>query len=398
MIRKKTCVLCSFHWSHHFVACSSSDSPSTTSSGTGGDGTGGTVGVGGAGTGTGGDGTGGAGTSTATGTGGAGGSAPTGDPIVAPAEQWTWIPFDNAFCGDGSTTGIGVSLSKKSSRVLIYMEGGGACWSDLTCNTIKTASNFTTGFGESNFKNTASNQLGADFFDRTAADNPFKDYSMVYVPYCTGDIHGGDNTVMYGGKPAKHVGARNMAAYLERIVPTFPGAERVILSGASAGGFGAVLNWWQTQEAFGKIRVDMLDDSGTPMPPSIPIAVEADWRKQWNLAATFPPGCTECATRIDAILGFYAKTYPDHRGALVSYTKDSVLPTFFGISQDKFAMGLEEQATTQFDPSPNLRYFIYAGSGHVLMTNPSITTKGVTLREFVTKMVTDDPTWNSVHP
>ncbi|MFS8068976.1 MAG: hypothetical protein ACMG6S_21655, partial [Byssovorax sp.] len=132
------------------VACSSSDSPSTTSSGTGGDGTGGTAGFGGAGTGTGGDGTGGAGTSTATatgtGTGGAGGSAPTGDPIVAPDEQWTWIPFDNAFCGNGSTTGIGVSLSKKSSRVVIYLEGGGACWSELTCNTLKTASNFNTGF------------------------------------------------------------------------------------------------------------------------------------------------------------------------------------------------------------------------------------------------------------
>ena len=381
------------------VACSSSDSPTTTSTGTGGDGTAtsGTMGAGGAGTG--GDGAGGAGTSTAsTGTGSTGGSAPMGDPIVAPEEQWTWIPFDNAFCGNGSTTGIGVSLSKKSSRVLIYMEGGGACWSELTCNTLKTASNFGSGYGEASFKSTAANQLGASFFSRTAADNPFKDYSMVYVPYCTGDIHGGDNTVMYGGKPAKHVGSRNVAAYLERLVPTFPGADRVILSGASAGGFGAALNWWQTQQAFGKIRVDMIDDSGTPMPPSIPITAEAEWRKQWNLAATFPPGCTECAQRIDGILGFYAKTYPNQRGALISYTKDSVLPSFFGITQDKFATGLEEQATTQFDPSPNLRYFIYSGSGHVLWSNPGLTSKGVTVREFVTKMVTDDPTWNSVHP
>jgi hypothetical protein len=383
------------------VACSSGDSTtsttttSATSSGTGGESTG-TSGVGGAG----GD-TGSTATSTATGTGtgtGTGGAAPMGKPIDAPDEEWTWIPFDNAFCGDGSTTGIGVNLTKKSSRVLLYLEGGGACWSDLTCNTLKTASNFTTGFSETNFKNTASNSLSKSFFDRNAADNPFKDYSIVYVPYCTGDIHAGDNTVMYGGKPAKHSGYKNVSAYLERVVPTFPNADRVILSGVSAGGFGAALNWWQTQEAFGKIRVDMLDDSGTPMPPSIPIASEAEWRKQWNLAATFPPGCTECATRIDGILGFYAKIYPDHRGALMSYTKDSVLPTFFGITQDKFAMGLEEQATTQFNTSQNLRYFIYTGTGHVLWSNPNLTTQGVTMREFVTKMVTDDPTWNSVHP
>lgn len=375
------------------IACSSGDSPGTTSSGAstgaGGEGTGGNVGV--VGTGTGSGGTGGAATTTSTST-GTGGSAPMGKPIDTPEEQWTWVPFDNSFCGDGSTTGIGVSLSKKSSRVLIYMEGGGACWSDLTCNTIKTASNFTTGFGEADFKGTASGELSKSFFDRTAADNPFKDYSMIYVPYCTGDIHAGDNTVMYNGKAAKHVGSRNVAAYLERLVPTFPAADRVILSGASAGGFGAAFNWWQTQQAFGKIRVDMIDDSGTPMPASIPIAAEAEWRKQWNLAATFPPGCTECAQRLDGILDFYAKTYPDHRGALISYTKDSVLPTFFGITQDKFAMGLEEQATTKFDPSQNLRYFIYSGSGHVLWGKPSLATNGVTVREFVTKMVTDDPT------
>lgn len=386
------------------VACSSGDSTTTTtSSSTGDEGTGG---VGTTGTGYSNGGAGGGGTSTATGTstgtgtgtGGSGGTAPMGKPIDAPDEQWTWVPFDDAFCGNGSTTGIGVSLSKKSSRVLIYLEGGGACWSELTCNTLKTASNFTTGFNENNFKSTVTKELGGSFFDRTAADNPFKDYSMVYVPYCTGDIHAGDNTVMYAGKAAKHSGSKNVAAYLQRVVPTFPNADRVILSGASAGGFGAAFNWWQTQEAFGKIRVDMLDDSGTPMPASIPIAAETEWRKQWNLAATFPPGCTDCAQHLDAILPFYAKLYPDHRGALMSYTKDSVLPTFFGITQDKFAMGLEEQATTQFDPSPNLRYFIYTGSGHVLWSNPSLTTKGVTMREFVTKMVTDDPTWNSVHP
>ncbi len=380
------------------VACSSGDSTTSTtttsaaSSGTGGEGSG-TSGVGGAG----GD-TGSSTASTTTGSTGTGGAAPMGKPIDAPEEEWTWIPFDNAFCGNGSTTGIGVNITKKSSRVLLYLEGGGACWSELTCNTLKTASNFTTGFNENNFKSTATSSLSKSFFDRTAADNPFKDYSIVYVPYCTGDIHAGDNTVMYAGKPAKHAGYKNVSAYLERIVPTFPNADRVILSGTSAGGFGAALNWWQTQEAFGKIRVDMLDDSGTPMPPSIPIASEAEWRTQWNLAATFPPGCTECATRIDAILGFYAKIYPDHRGALMSYTKDAVLPTFFGITQDQFATGLEEQATTQFDPSPNLRYFIYTGSGHVLWSNPNLTTKGVTMREFVTKMVTDDPTWNSVHP
>jgi hypothetical protein len=50
-----------------------------------------------------------------------------------------------------------------------------------------------------------------------------------------------------------------MAAYLKRIVPTFPDPSRVILSGSSAGGYGALANWWQTQQAFGDVRVDLID-------------------------------------------------------------------------------------------------------------------------------------------
>src|ERR1700683_4943900 len=85
------------------------------------------------------------------------------------------------------------------------------------------------------------------FFDRTAAANPFKDYSYVYVPYCTGDNFAGANVVQYGGMTAMHVGFRNVSAFLSRIVPTFPAATHVVLAGSSAGGFGAIFNWGQTQ-------------------------------------------------------------------------------------------------------------------------------------------------------
>src|SRR5271154_3071426 len=91
------------------AACSSSTA-STTSAGTGG--------------------------TTSTGTGGTT-STSTHNPlsITAPDDAWTWVPFDNAFCGNGSTVGIGVNLSTTSTRVLLYLEGGGACWNELTCFT-----------------------------------------------------------------------------------------------------------------------------------------------------------------------------------------------------------------------------------------------------------------------
>ena len=354
-----------------------------------------------------GGGTGGTGSS-GTGGGGTGGGGPAlGQPITAPSEQWTWVPFPDAFCANGASTGIGVNLSTASSRVLLYLEGGGACWNDLTCYTLMTASYFTTGYGEGDFatesKDATYLALPGGFFDRTAAANPFKDYSYVYVPYCTGDIHAGNNVFKYPSGTAHHVGFTNMTAYLKRIVPTFPSADRVIIAGSSAGGLGAAYNWWQAQQYFGSTRVDLIDDSGTPMPPDVEAMGmgEAQIRTTWNLAATFPPGCTGCATRVDAILGFYAKQFPTHRASLLSYVQDSVLPNFYGITTAQFSTGLAEEISTYVTPDSNFQYFTNPGSGHVVWFKPTLATTtasgDVTVQQFVTKMVTDDATWTSIH-
>lgn len=323
-------------------------------------------------------------------------------PIVADANTWTWVPFDRANCANGSTTGIGINPNPASTRVLIYLEGGGACWSLLTCYVLDLASNFETGYGAADFAADAtSTSLLAQpngLFDRLAIGNPLRDYNYVYVPYCTGDNHAGDNIVQYGSNTARHVGFRNMGAYLDRIVETFPNADRVILAGSSAGGFGATVNWWRTQRAFGPIRVDLIDDSGTPMPPSVVDPAGATpqlQRAQWNLAATLPPGCTACATRLDAIFSHYASVFPDHRAALLSYTSDPVLSLFYGISSSQFTNGLNEVVANQFDPYPNFHSYIVTGSNHVLWTNPSLSITGVSLAQWIGQMVDDDPGWTS---
>jgi len=321
--------------------------------------------------------------------------------LSATLEQWTWEPFADAQCGDGSSVGIGVNLTTKSDRVLIYLEGGGACWSEQTCyGALPTT---TISYPASQFvADTASTlALSGGFFDRTAVNNPFKDYSYVYVPYCTGDVHAGDNVVTYGTHTTHHVGFTNMTKFLAALADTFPNAGRIVLAGSSAGGLGATINWWQTQETFTRVRVDMINDSGAIMPADVatnPSDLEQTWRTQWNLAATLPPGCTACANSFDVILAFYASEFPNSRGALLSYVSDSVLPFFYGISFSTFSAGLTELETQQFDPTVTLKYFNEAGSGHVLWFSPTKATNGVTVQQFITQMVSDDPGWTSEKP
>jgi hypothetical protein len=325
-------------------------------------------------------------------------------PLTGTANTWTWVPFADALCGDGSSVGIGINPSSTGNRVLIYLEGGGECYDVTTCYTVQTAANFTSGYSESQFNlettDTAYLALAGGFFDRTVSDNPFKDYSYVYVPYCTGDVHAGSNILQLGTHTAYFVGFRNMALFLSRLYPTFRTADRVVLAGSSAGGYGATLNWWQTQRAFANVRVDMIDDSGTFMPPDILAegnGSDVTQKTVWNLPATVPPGCTTCSTASDTIFDFYSTSFPASRGALLSYTKDSVLPAYFGITTTEFTSGLDELESDQFSGSnPNLAYFNFVGSGHVLWFSPGLTTGTVSLQQFITLMETDDPGWGSV--
>jgi len=320
-------------------------------------------------------------------------------PITGPREQWTWIPFDDAFCADGQPTGLAVNLTDRSPNAVVFLMGGGACWDYAGCYESALASYVASGFTESDmpFLQIATAAVGLD--SREDPENPFRDDSVIAVPYCTGDAFTGNRTTDYEGHPTMHVGHANVLAYLERIVPTFPDAERIVVVGASAGGIGAAFNWWHIQNAFGDIRVDMIDDSGTTLPtPYLSDELLATWREVWGIDRGLPPGCAECSMNLDALYSFTAAATPKSRGALLSYDPDSVLPGFMGISADEFQKGLDALATEHLDALPRFRYFIAGESNHVLMPHPDLEQNGVRLWDWLRAMEGDDPSWQSVRP
>jgi hypothetical protein len=116
------------------------------------------------------------------------------------------------------------------AKLLIMLQGGGACWQDLyRCNI----------FAEAQEPPVA--RIGIWDFD--SKDNPFADYSIVYMPYCDGSVFGGDNDVVDGNFPLgplrRHRGLRNVSAGMDLAKATFPHAEFITVAGSSAGGVGA---------------------------------------------------------------------------------------------------------------------------------------------------------------
>lgn len=326
---------------------------------------------------------------------------PAGSAIAAPEGIWTWAPFTNAFCMEGTTTGIGINRSTQSSRVLIYMAAGGACWNEQTCQILNTAVHGP--FGDAQFAQLTPALSAAWLFDRTRATNPFRDYSFVYVPYCTGDLHAGSRVTTEGNQVVRHVGYRNMTAFLERLVPTFPAASRVILLGSSVGGMGATFNWAQTQRAFGGIRVDLIDDSG-PILAAESVALgkgllSAEPRAAWDVDSVMASACPECQGAPDALVSVHAAAFPQSRAALLTRTQDAVLSSYYGITPGQFETGLKAVLKARFDPLPNVHYFMASGSGHMFLgAEPTAVSNGTTLLSFLERMLQDDAAWGSVAP
>lgn len=332
-----------------------------------------------------------------------------GKPVQAKPGAWTWVDVPGSKCGFGSQTGFALNPSPEASKLLyIYLQGGGACWNRNNpvggCFNLAPTALYLTGFNKQTFQFDVATQavIRGFFFDRKSPANVFQKAHYVFVPYCSGDVFAGNSSIKsLLGRTMHFHGHQNLKLFLSRIVTTFPKVTRVMVAGSSAGGFGAALNWGLFQQAFGSaIRVDVIDDSGPPLEP-----VQGRW-KEWLQAwkPSLPPGCNNCNT-ISGMMEYYKKTLlsKGRKMALISYDRDSVIRTFFGLVGN---FGLEFQKRLyglldEIDTIPNAHYFVIAGASHTMMIvgAENIRHKSkVTLSQWLEWMVKEDPSWKSLRP
>jgi len=148
------------------------------------------------------------------------------------------VSYPSGFRADGPVciSGTEYSVFTKAGdpkKVLIFLQGGGACWQGFyNCTSTTVAPPDTGPF--------------PGVFDTDNPDNPFADYSVVYMPYCDGSAFGGDNDPVDPNYPVDlldsgvrfHRGVRNVSAGMDVAAEMFPDAKRVTVMGHSAGGVG----------------------------------------------------------------------------------------------------------------------------------------------------------------
>ncbi len=108
------------------------------------------------------------------------------------------------------------------------------------------------------------------FADLTNPDNPFKDWNIVHVPYCSCDIHLGDSAVDYmhptePGRVVKHVEHRGYdnAKLAEKWAREhFLNPTDMFVTGSSAGSYGAMVHGVHLSEAYPATSINVMGDGG----------------------------------------------------------------------------------------------------------------------------------------
>lgn len=125
-------------------------------------------------------------------------------------------------------------------KVLLYFQGGGACWDETSTKAGLCTSD-------------SSPQGPNGVFDRSNTKNAFKDHTIVHVLYCSGDIFGGNVVRDYtdkDGVPIVQKGFHNAESALDWVVNqqgagNLDTLSELVVMGCSAGSIGAQL--WGNQ-------------------------------------------------------------------------------------------------------------------------------------------------------
>lgn len=307
-------------------------------------------------------------------------------------------------------------------KLLVYYQGGGACWDDTTCTPDVGAfdddvtpgdnpANTTTGFGDLNNPN-----------------NPFSTWNAVFVSYCTGDIHWGDNARFYHSPftnqnyPIKHFGYQNAKVAEKWAREHFVNPDEIFVTGSSAGAYGAVLHGIILHDVYPASQFNVIGDAGNGVITQTFLQnnLEPAWKVQQHLP-TFIPGLNGNITTltISDLYGRAAAYYAPRDTRFAMYTSawdgGGGSQTFFynvmlnGVldsgnwwhSSCAWNANMKQNDVNAFTLAPNnFRYYIGPGSRHTIYGSNRVYTEthgGVPpFVDWINDMRAGAPGWTNV--
>lgn len=290
-------------------------------------------------------------------------------------DTWEKIELPDTYCSDGSQYKFFVNWHEGADDLIVIFEPGGACWDYESCSGelgILGAAN-PYGIPDNHMDTWA---IHSPLVRRDSPQNPMREWNMVFIPYCTGDVHTGSNTANYVSQDGtkeltyRHVGHDNMLLVTQWLGWQFQGTDRMYAGGCSAGGVGSNVNYYFLREAIAPNYGYLVNDSGPLFPDSTNSKPLHDTiRAAWNLEAV------TADTPIGAVLEQdfgeityeLAELYPDDRLGITYFIRDY---NYSRYSYERFYDGIDKEGIHQkfyedslllmanYDQHDNTAYFL----------------------------------------
>jgi len=299
------------------------------------------------------------------------------NPIRDQYGTWEKIEPAGAVCGNGSQYKFFANFSNTTDDLVIVFEPGGACWDYPSCTGaegIRGAAN-PDGIPDDHWELAP---FISPFLQPDDPTSPTGAWNKVYVPYCTGDVHTGNNVITYTDPTGMgpdvtfhHSGHADVQQVVQWIDANFTHVPHMLVTGCSAGGAGAITNYhFLRNGVHAAERSYLIDDSGPIFPSggfSQPLHEKI--RESWDvdsiltsLPAGFDPN--DYGTLNTAL----AAEFPDDRLVTTYFRRDMNFSLysyerFYDPTPDKAQILSMWDADTQlltamYDQHANLDYYI----------------------------------------
>ncbi len=290
-----------------------------------------------------------------------------------PDREWVVHDADGCVCADGSDYKY-MTWAGDPEKVVVFLQGGGACFTAETCEIGGEGQSYSSDIVR-DLEIAAAGGWAQGLFDFDNAENPVADWTVIYLPYCTGDVFLGTRQHTYRDDVViNHTGRINADKGLEYLFANHPDATQVLVTGSSAGAVPAPILAGVVAERFPDADVTALGDGagGYGANPTVMGFLNAQWGiadgiPEWPVTEGFdvttlgaPDNYILAATQFDNLrVARFDDAYDQTQAGFASLFSLSGGGTVLDVV-------LESEAYIE-EAGVDLPVFVAAGNGHTTM-------------------------------
>lgn len=318
----------------------------------------------------------------------------------SPVSGWQRVdPGGRTVCARGDPFAFWVHQGSPQ-RLLLYFGPGGGCFDYASCAPGSEL------FADTVDPDASPAVIDDGILDFANPDNPFRRYTIVAIPSCTGDVHWGDNRATYRSRTGEevvieHRGFVNASAALRWTFEQVTDPRSVFVTGCSAGSVGSAAHVPFVIERYPAARVTQLGDS-LAWVFHRPIDIQEDYRAHQN----FPRWISELRSMrpgsfmMSSYYRLLAERYPNVTFSEFNYARDFAQRMFYeevGGHPTDFTPALLQDLRRIRRSAPNFRTYTDPGEGHCILGGRDFythETDGESLRNWIADLAAGRPVPN----